>query len=229
MTLRRLALAALVTSAAGCMAHERHVESTPGTLRLLRSPPLTGSERIYARVLPRSDLLEISARSESLCLVRRLRRVRRVEVLERRPAPARFVGAVAAVVGGSILVGGSGSDELGGLLIGSGAAIGVVPLLVQGDDRRDLPDVEQSEPGSRLVPCGDRPLREPRVAVRAGGQTFEARADVAGRVRFRDVVDRSALVVFVNDVAVPVSFGTPLTGTRPPAEAPAHLDGPGTR
>ncbi|MCC6901042.1 MAG: hypothetical protein IT377_18835 [Polyangiaceae bacterium] len=226
---RSLALVVLWGAAAGCMVHERKVESTPGAVSEKRSPPLSGSERIYALVLPRRDLLELSVRSESLCVIRQLRRVRREEVLERRPAPARFVGAVAAVVGGSILIGGDGSDELGGSLVAAGAAIAVVPMLLRGADRRALPDLEQAEPGARSIPCGDRPLRAPRVAVRAGSQTFEARADVAGRVRFRDVAQRSELVVFVNDVAVPVSVADPIKGTSPPAEAPVRPDDPDTR
>ncbi len=227
---RGLVRASLLLSVAlwgGCMVHERRIESAPGPAGDARSAPLGGSERIYALVVPRTDLLEIRVRAAALCLVRRTRSVAETEILERRPAPARFIGAGAAVAGGTLLLAGEGSDTLGGLLLGAAAAVVVIPMVFEGEDRRELPRRLQVDPGGEFAPCGDRPVGAARLAVRIGAQTLEATTDVAGRARFRDAGGAVAMTVFVNDVAVPVSVGSPPTGTLPALEDPAHPGDPG--
>lgn len=224
----RVALLVALGHAGGCMLHERRIESVPGPARGSRGA-ITGSERTYALVVPRMDLLEIRVRAEAMCLVRRTRTVAETEVLERRPAPARYIGAGAALAGGTMLLTGEGSDTLGGLLLGAAAGVIFIPMLFEGEQRRDLPPREAVEPGGDFVPCRDRPVGGARLAVRIGGQTLEATTDVAGRARFRDAVGTTAMAVFVDDVAVPVRVGSPPTGTLPTSEDPARPGDPSTR
>lgn len=220
---------ALAAVSLGCMVHERHVESVPGPMRAERSAPLAGSERVYVLIVPRMDLFELRVRAEASCAVRAVRSVRRMEVVTRRAAGERFIGAAAAVIGGTILLSGEGSDALGATLLGAAGVVVVVPLLEAGEERRELPTEEQPAAGGASVACGDRPVRDARVAVRIGAQTLEGRSDVAGRVRFRDAQPSADMIVYVDDLAVPTRVGAPPTGTLPASEDPARPGGPGSR
>lgn len=215
-------LAAALLVATGCTTQTQRVESVSGPVRTVRGPPLAGSERIYALVVPRTDQLEVRVRAEAVCAMQQERTLRRTEVREHRASGARFIGAAAAFLGGSVLLSGPGSDMLGVGLVGTGAAVVVGPMLTEYDQRKTLPPETRREPGQSTVHCFDRPLRDARVAVRLGERTVEGTSDIAGRVRFRDDKPSPEMRIFVNDVAVPVRVGAPATGTLPGAEDPAR-------
>lgn len=205
---RSSALWALLLVAPGCMVSESHVKSTPASARLEHAGPVSGSRHRYALVSSRSDALEIRAREKDLCRQSLVVRERREEILEKRASPDRFWGAGAAVLGGSVLLTkgtGQKADVFGAALIAGAAALVFVPMMLHEHESKPLPPGERREP--RLpTACGDRPLSGATVTVRTRGTTLQATTDVAGRVRFFDYRAEKDMLIYVDDVAVPVVF-----------------------
>lgn len=218
---RAALLAGMLLVATGCMTQTQRIESVSGPVRTTRGPPLAGSERVYVLVLPRTDQLELRVRAEAVCSMQQELTVARTEVREHRASGARFIGAAAAFLGGSMLLSGPGSDALGASVIGAGTLVVVVPMLAEHEERKTLPPELRADPGPSTVHCADHPLRDARVAVRLGARTLEATSDAAGRVRFRDDRPTPEMRIFVNDVAVPVRVGAPPGYALPDAADPA--------
>ncbi|MBK7579104.1 MAG: hypothetical protein IPI67_02770 [Myxococcales bacterium] len=222
-----LLLALLNTSA--CMTHDRQITTRPGPSRFEGRERVAGSERLYALSVPHSNFLDIRVRSVALCSEIHRTRIERLEVDRVRATGGRLVGAAAAFIGGSILLSNQGSDLLGGSLIAGGAGVALVPLLSEGEERRQLEPEMVRGPAGPLVACDDRPVAHATVVVRAQGLTLQGESDVAGRVRFREVAATPDTLVYVGDVAVPLSVGDPSTGTSPAEAAPASPGDPGKR
>lgn len=227
--MKHFSILLLATAASGCMVQERSIERSPGPWQAAKSPPLAGSERRYALILERTDLLELRVRAVSLCELQSARKVRRTEVERSRPNGSRFIGAAAALAGGSILLARGDANTPGATLLTVGAGIVFIPIASAEESRRSLHPSTELANGVRLVPCSDRPVHGARVAVRIGARTLEATSDVAGRVRFFDDRPSPDAIVYVDDVAVSVRVGTPVTGTPQPEEGPARPDPPAPR
>lgn len=213
----RLALAmAFACANAACTYTEARVESADGAKVTRRAGTVPGSERRYALVVPRMDLLEIRVRAEVLCETHTEQRIERQEVVETRASTGRFVGAAAALAVGAVFVS-EGERAMGIGFLGLGGGLALVPLTYEGETRRRLPAETRIGAPYGSVPCGDRPLANVRVTVRLPERTLEGQSDVAGRVRFRDATAGPGTLVYVEDVAVPVSVGTPPSGGLAPA------------
>jgi hypothetical protein len=210
------------------MSHDLRVETSSGPLRTTRGEPLLGSEQVYALQIPRFDYLELRVRALSLCAIEQERWVTRTEVHVSRASHSRFIGAAAAVVGGTTLLSGPGSDGLGVALLGGAGLVVALPMLAAEAREKRLPPEKVVDAGGSTERCRDRPVSGARVAVRLGTETLEGRSDAAGRVHFRDYRGRPDMLVFVDDRAVPWSVGSPVTGTVPASEARARPGGPGS-
>jgi hypothetical protein len=204
----RLLVLALALVTGACMVDKSHVESTPAAARLERGEPIGGSEQRYAVVGSRRDALEIRARARDLCHRDLVVAIERVRIDEKRASPDRFWGAGAAALGAAVLVAKGDSDEansFAGVLLTGAAALVLAPVMQETTTRTKLPRGETRQ-AHVPAPCADRPLPNVTVTVRTHGVTLEGTTDAAGRVRFFDFAPERDLLIYVDDVAVPVSF-----------------------